>query len=182
MVTHHHKAYKNKLRTTIRASKQLYYKNAFIDSRRYMKHTWSLVNNILSRNYSKKSVKSLLINGVSVTDEMVIANEFNTYFSTIATEISSQLPHSNISPLASVRADMPSSFFLNAVTPGEISNIIFNLKKSSSDLHSLPVKVLIQVRNLLSIPISNLVNNSFTSGKFPSLLKLAKVLRVVVLV
>ena len=84
--------YKNRLRTVIRAPKLLYYKNAFINSGGDLKKTWSLINNILSRNPGKKSVKSLLINNVSVVGEMDTANEFCDFFSSIATELSSQIP------------------------------------------------------------------------------------------
>jgi hypothetical protein len=45
-------------------------------------------------------------------------------------------------------------------------------------LHSLPVKIHIHVRDILSNPISILVNRSFSSGTFPSHLKIAKIVPI----
>ena len=69
------------------------------------------------------------------------------------------------------------SFFFCPATPDEIIKIIksFSNNKSAGP-NSLPSSVLKNCADVLSFPISYLVNLSFTTGKFPNLCKIAKVI------
>ena len=70
-------------------------------------------------------------------------------------------------------------FFLRPVSPIEISNIIHNLKKKSSpNSNKLPTFLLVTARDLISIPLSKIINESFKSGVFPNSLKLAEVVPI----
>jgi hypothetical protein len=167
--------YKNKLTNVIRAAKKTYYTKAFINSQGNMKKTWSVIKNVLSQSKSKNNIKSILINNREVTAEIDMAEEFNTYFTTVAAELESNIPPSDICPLTNVSCNVPHSFFIYAVNVNEISNLILKLKKTSGNINTLPVKILIKVRDILSPPIANLINKSFSAGIFPSLLKCATV-------
>ena len=65
--------------------------------------------------------------------------------------------------------------FLNPTTPGECANIISGLKKSSQGLGNMPVKLWIEAKNILSGPLSSIINECFSAGYFPKLLKLATI-------
>ena len=69
------------------------------------------------------------------------------------------------------------SFFFYLTTPDEIIKIIksFSNNKSAGP-NSLPTPILKNCADVLSFPISYLVNLSFTTGKFPNLCKIAKVI------
>ena len=69
------------------------------------------------------------------------------------------------------------SFYFYPTTPHEIIKIIksfFNNK--SSGPNSLPTPKLKNFADVLSFPISYLVNLSFATGEFPNLCKIAKVI------
>ena len=68
------------------------------------------------------------------------------------------------------------SFFFYPATPDEIIKIIksFSNNKSAGP-NSLPTPILKNCADVLSFPISYLVNLSFTPGEFPNLCKIAKV-------
>ena len=69
------------------------------------------------------------------------------------------------------------SFFFYPTTPDEIIKIIksFSNNKSVSP-NSLPTPILKNCADVLSFPISYLVNFSFTTREFPNLCKIAKVI------
>ena len=69
------------------------------------------------------------------------------------------------------------SFFTAPSTPYEISDIISTLKSGKSlGPNSIPMKILKSLSSLISIPLSQIINESFKSGVFPDKLKLAKVI------
>ena len=69
------------------------------------------------------------------------------------------------------------SFFFYSTTPDEIIKIIksFSNNKSAGP-NSLPTPILKNCADVLSFPISYLVNLSFTTGEFPNLCNIAKVI------
>ena len=69
------------------------------------------------------------------------------------------------------------SFFFYPATPDEIIKIIksFSNNKSAGP-NSLPTPILKNCADVLSFPISYLVNLSFTTREFPNLCKIAKVI------
>ena len=70
------------------------------------------------------------------------------------------------------------SFYCSPSDPSEISVIISKLKKTSSDVNYIPVRILCKVSDILSEHISKLVNLSFTSGTFPNSLKIAQIIPI----
>ena len=71
------------------------------------------------------------------------------------------------------------SFFVTPVTPSEVSEQLLNLNEGKApDAYDIPVKLIKCVINTLSFPLSNLINDSFESGFYPSMLKFAKVVPV----
>jgi hypothetical protein len=172
------KLYKNKLTTIVRLARQNYYKEIFENSKNNLKKTWSTIQSLLCRKSRANSIKSILIDGVAVSDEQNVADEFNKFFTSVGIDLDNNIPKSNESPLKYITANLQSSFFVSPVTPSEIENIIGNLKKSSSNKDVLPMKILSKARNILSVPISNLINSSFCSGIFPDFLKVASVIPI----
>jgi hypothetical protein len=69
--------------------------------------------------------------------------------------------------------------FLSPVTPDEFSNSNLSLSSNNwSGPNSIPIKILKLIHQDISFPLSNIINLSFTKGRFPSTLKLSKVIPV----
>ena len=69
------------------------------------------------------------------------------------------------------------SFFTAPTVPSEISDIISRLKSGKSlGPNSIPMKILKSLSPLISSPLSQSSNESFKSGIFPDIMKLAKVI------
>ena len=68
------------------------------------------------------------------------------------------------------------SFFFATVAYKDVENYILSLKNKSSDITTVPAKVLKFVRIIISPVLSEIINDSFSQGIFPDSLKIAKVI------
>ena len=104
-----------------------------------------------------------------------MSNVFNNYFTCIAKKT-----NSNINFLVKHYTDYLSysntnTFFLTPTDKNEISLIISSLDShKSSGPNSIPVKILKLLKNDISQQLSYIFNMSFSTGQFPSVLKIAK--------
>jgi len=70
--------------------------------------------------------------------------------------------------------------FLTPITPEDVSSYILSLSSNkSSGPNSIPVRILKFIRCDISFPLSDIFNLSFTTGCFPSTLKLSKIILIV---
>ena len=94
----YHKKYKdlrNQIVTLCRESKNLHYQNYFKDNANNTKKTWTGIKSIINIKSTEKVVpSSLLVNNKVISDPTEVANEFNNYFSTIASKLQSKIYHS----------------------------------------------------------------------------------------
>ena len=108
-----------------------------------------------------------------------IAEEFNNFFSSVGSKISSKIPECKNNFKYFVGDKVMNSFFLRYTDKDEILKIIKNLKSNkSSGPNSIPIQILKFYADIFCKPISNLVNLSFSQGVFPECLKLAKVIPI----
>ena len=82
----------NKLK---RVLKKMHFNRILELARSDIKKTWSILNSVVGKKSDVKKFPSFFkINGVPVSDKNTIANELNTYFSSIGKHISSSVPPS----------------------------------------------------------------------------------------
>ena len=110
---------------------------------------------------------------VRVIIAIVIADEFNYYFSNVPSNIVRNIPHSNISPLNFLWAHVENSFFWPFSDREEIVNPIRSQKNKSTDLMNIPVFIHTILAPLISPTVSILFNSSFSEGIFPECFKTA---------
>ena len=129
------------------------------------------------RRKSKRTPCSIKNNDVLLFNPVKIAENFNFFFTNIGPNIAKRIPKGRKSPMTYLNDKILKSFFFYSTTPDEIIKIIksFSNNKSAGP-NSLPTPILKNCADVLSFPISYLVNLSFTTGKFPNLCKIAKVI------
>ena len=75
------KTYNTVLKRSIHASKQCYFAPTFAKYKSYIRNTWKIINEIISRKNNKKCFsESLNINNKETTNTLDIANAFNAFF------------------------------------------------------------------------------------------------------
>ena len=141
-----------------------YYQDLFEKNKTDLSKTWEAIHCIVKvRRKSKRTPCSIKNNDVLLFNPVKIAENFNFFFTNIGPNIAKRIPKGRKSPMT----------YLN----DEIVKIIksFSNNKSAGP-NSLPTPILKNCADVLSFPISYLVNLSFTTGKFPNLCKIAKVI------
>ena len=86
------KTYENNLLKLARASKFNHYNNHFQKNRLNLFKTWEGIRDIISiTKKTKNNINSIQVNSRDITDPVIIANEFNKHFTTIAKQIEAKL-------------------------------------------------------------------------------------------
>ena len=161
----------------IKTAKMDFYDNEFEKYKSDMKKTWSTINSILGRNKkSNQFPNHIFSNGNKIDDKRKIANELNDYFSNIGDKLSTKIPKKSKSFEAYLKNKVLTSFSFNLVNTTDVSKVINELKpKTSTGDDGISTKILKLVSGALVEPITILINQSLTTGIFPSSYKLARV-------
>ena len=117
-------------------------------------------------------------NGVEVIGLKNVADKFNEYFTEIGTKLAKSIDTANKAPFNHyLTIPCAASFNFVYTKPDDIEKIIRNLKpKSSAVCDNISTKLLKEIENVISRPLSIIINQSICTGIFPDKLKIAKVI------
>ena len=106
-----------------------------------------------------------------------MADKFNNVFVNTVKKINDTIPRTRKSPLDYLSFQNESSFFISLASPEEIKVIINSLKSGKAvGPHSIPIYLLKILSEYIAVPLCDIVNESFSGGIFPDMMKLAKVI------
>ena len=118
-------------------------------------------------------------NGNTITNPYDTANTFNNYFASIAETNKNNIKYSHKHFSDCLKEECDSTIFLKPISKGEIGNIISSLNSNkASGPNSIPYRILLLLKNEISMQLADLFNLFFVIGVFPSILKTAKVVPV----
>ena len=144
-----------------------------------MKLLWPGIKIIINnKSSSMNAINKLKDASENITSEPnVIANIFNYFFANLGMNVTQKIPRTMKSVMDYLRYNNEHSFSIIPATPMEVTDIISMLKSGNSiDPNSIPTKPLKILAPHISFPLSNILNESFQSGSFPTKMKLAKVI------
>ena len=172
-----YKAYKNHVTNLSRRSKESYFKNLFEENKKNTYKIWHEIKVLININTQTKYAPICLqIIDSIVTDNKVIANEFNNFFNSIATKIDSKSVQTKTTFQDTLKNPNEKSFFIHPTTKEEIEDNIKLLNDhKTTGPNGILTQILKQFKKLLSEPLNNLINLSFTTGVFPNIAKIAKI-------
>ena len=112
-------------------------------------------------------------------DDYIIANHFNSFFTSVAGKILKNIPKAKKTFNSFLTKSNTKTLFLSSTTLAKVASILktFNLNKAIGP-NSLSNEILMDLKSEISEPLSNLIYLSFNTGVFPNSLKLAKVIPV----
>ena len=175
-----YKTFKNKLTHIIRIAKKHYFKEKIDVHRNNGKKTWETIGQILKNKNRKTTVTDTFItsNGIPCTDNTDIANNFNTYFTTIGNTLAANLglPQTDNYPMELIESN-PDNFFCSPTTPAAINNIILHSKSNkSTGFDNIDSYIVKQIAPQIVNQLADIFNKSFLTGIVPTKLKIAKVI------
>ena len=114
-----------------------------------------------------------------IESEQVLADLMNKYFPEKIEDLEKKIPNFNIDPTAKLREKLNGKklhFILTPVSEAEVRKAINSLKpKKSSGLDFVPPTIIKLAVDVITTPLTWVINSSFLSGEFPSCWKSAKV-------
>ena len=168
-VSDYFKAYKRIYSRVIRTAKRFWKDERINQARNKSKEMWNIIREDLgkSSNHNKRPI-TLMKDGVLISAPTQVAQILNEHFTT--------LPNVHSNPNIQLPTPNPASFFLLPTDEVEVVDIIKSLKRSNSCGNDLISTNFLKTYSSYFAPIlTELINQSFLSGTFPSVLKIAKV-------
>ena len=155
----------------------LYYTRTFALYKNDIKQTWSVIKDTLQRKRQCKPTEKFSLNNRIITDLDDIANAFNAYFVSIGRSLSDQIHSEASSQDYLLEHNKPNvNFNLIPVNETYIENIINKLKNiSSCGYDNFSNKHIKYARNVLTKPLTLLINQCLQTGIYPSQLKMSRI-------
>lgn len=176
-----HNNFRNHVTSVIRIAKRKYYDRIFDEVKGDIRKTWKIINSVLKpKNYDlKRVIKKLNFEGREYSDDSDISHIFNSFFSTIGSNIAETFGDVGDDHKTYTSRDrICNSFFLSPVSSNDIFSIIKSMKNKSSHHSTYPISVLKNLNSIISPVLAQLYNKSFCTGKFPNMLKKARVIPI----
>ena len=175
-----YKNHRNLLSTLLKKSRENDYKKCFESNWNKAKIIWKGIKSIITLKDITSSVPRTISQGENlITNPYDIANIFNNSFSSFADTAKESIMSSRKHFSDYHNNQCNNSIFIKPTDREEVVNIISTLNRNKS---SGPKRILYKILNLLKKEISkqlaDLINLSFSSGVFPSFLKIPKVVLV----
>jgi hypothetical protein len=132
-----------------------------------LRKTWQILNDALNIPKNKQIISRLMVNNILIDKPTDIANKFNSFFTSIASEISS-----TINPCSDNEAgpSTDSEFDMSSVpiTHLELSNALNELpNKKSTDLNDISMYLVKTAFTAISSPLLHIFNKSIEQGIVP---------------
>ena len=114
-------------------------------------------------------------NGMIIEDNTKISNIMNVFFKEKIVNIKSELPVSNLNPLARLKNHIGNkklAFSIRPISLQEAKMAIKNLNpKVSSGVSGIPKKLIRNAHDVLALPMQRIFNTSIQSCSFPDAFK-----------
>ena len=173
-----YKNYKNRLIYSIRTAKRMYYDKMLKDNKNNIKETWKILNNLINRKSQKTKLSSIFkLDGREISNPLEIANHFCEYFSNIGPSLARTIPTSSIPARSYLSKAFLKSIFVKPVSENEIVQITKAFPSGKAmGYGNIPMSVIKLSIDLISKPLTHIINLSLLNGVVPFQMKIAKII------
>ena len=126
--------YNKILKRNIKQAKKAYYQEAFQKHQNDIKSTWRIIKDVLNKSQKQKNYPdTFLVDGQLISNKLIIAKQFNSYFSNIGQNLASEkITPNNKSFTDYLISPCGIGFNIVNVTVADIMKIIDNLQAKTS--------------------------------------------------
>ena len=178
-VTEAYNRVRNQVSREIDKSKIAYQKSYFDEHKSNLKKTWEGIKRIVNvKKTSNFTISQLNIKGKMIDNPEEINNSFNNFFVNVGPDTEKTVPKvPNISHEKFLKNRNQIELIIAHISEEEVLEILKSLPTNKgTGPASIPLKFLLIVADLIIVPLCNLINVSFSTGVFPDILKIAKVI------
>ena len=167
--------YRNVYSSSIRMSKKLYHRRKIANAQGDPKVVWNCLKESIGLPPKSSNIKQIVVNNVTITDNIEIANQFNQHFSSIGPSLAATVPQSSKHFSDFLPPPAERSFFMEPISQFTMQKYILCLKpKTGLDDNNFSVKLINSVAPHISKPLSHIFNVSVESGIFPEGMKTSR--------
>ena len=161
----------------LRTAKHLYYEAKLESNKTNVKATWKVINEIINKKRHSTSLPSTFIdNNLNVTNPLDIANRFCDFFTNIGSNLSKNIPSSTQTPTRYLSGNFVNPLFFNTADESEIIEIVSSLRSGiTGGYDNIPMWSLKDSIDIISQPLTHIVNLSIQSRIVPDQMKIARV-------
>ena len=124
----------------------------------------------------------LIENGTTIEDEEILSSTFNSFFKEKIEKIEAEIPKLDVKASAKLEEKMNGrglEFSLKTVTFRQVQKAIKSMKnKTSSGIDFVSPRIIKLAMDVITVPLTWVINNSILSGEFPNSWKIAKVIPI----
>ena len=117
-----------------------------------------------------------MIDNTLTTDKHKISEGFNNFYINVGPNLARNIPSVNCSPTQLLKDRVVNNMLLNEVLIDELEDCIKALKESSAGWDFFTAKIIKKACSNIKHPLLHIINLSFSTGIFPSELKIARVI------
>ena len=175
-----YKTLRNQITSTIRADKKQWYKDFFTQNADNLRKTWRGIKTIINMKNKESLSTSLLIADDISSDPKAVANEFNSYFSTVAEKLQKNIRPRGKNFQEYLPPETDNSIFIEPSSMDEVTEIINNyiINKKATGPNSIPAFILQLITPFIAEPLSDIINLSFFKGKYIDFLKISRIIAI----
>ena len=173
-----YKLYRNKLNHILRITERKYYQDLLSEHQSNVKKSWQVIKTIINKRKYKPVNTKFKCNDTITEDGQVISNKFNNFFVNVGTSLAKNIPSSKKCPTEYIVTNSTRLFILDPVSENEVLKILSNFKDSSAGWDELKPLIMKSIKESIKTPLTHICNKSFSSGLFPSELKIANVVPI----
>ena len=166
--------YRNFVTQEIRNSRKKIYDNLFKSVKSNLNKTWAIINSVLkpTQTLNKSTIKKLIVNDQTYEQDHDIVRLLNEHFASVGRTNAESFPEASQSENVS---HIQNSFYMRNTTASEIDYIIKCMKNKKSEISTYSANILKYISNIVSQPLSRIINKSIRNSYFPEQLKIARV-------
>ena len=178
-----YKRKRNEVNISVRRAKADYHKNLLKESSKDPNKFWKTLKSIYpTKTNNKQSVKTLDIDGVKIRDAHHIVDTFCSFFTSVVKKLKEKaFPLCNFSwkRPTKMRSRTDQKFIFKMVSRHEVEQQLRSVKRNkATGLDDLPPGLIKDSADLISAPLTHLINLSLKTSIFPSDWKVAKVIPI----
>ena len=171
------KQIRNQVTNLVRSARSLFYKNKLLSCAGNAVETWKVINKVLCRNSSVKTINTIVKQNTKITDPNLIAREFNEYFSTIGKTLADKI-NIDIDHKEYFGNRIIENFVLEGTNEQEIVELVVGFGDAAGGYDNILMKIMKHVIHEIKSPLAHICNASLHSGIFPDQLKLSRVIPI----
>ena len=174
------KLFRNIFNKIKREMKKMYYIKTLNENARNCRKTWQILNEISGRNSKKDlKIKKLIVNGNTITNKEDMANNFNIFFSNIASDIAEKIPKTEANFKDYLGPPSTQTFSFPIVSRDLVIETVKSMEsKKSQDINGLSSSFLKQIVDSIATPLGHVFTLSFKQGIYPSRFKVSRVVPI----